>query len=290
MEIDMGKKIALILKKVFVFLGVSFASFCVLFVLCVMTGILSTNGTLSNIATLLIFALPVVFGVIGAQKLCAPKGNPVQWKIKSESVPVAEGRVPTAYEIQEGRRILAERKKRQLEEAETFRVAQPVQPTTFATISSATTHNAGGKEKSYRVAGVTYYEDNIMRLAIENPEYEYSKKEFVDNDLVGERVYKYDFDPCKVELQPEPDNPKDPNAIKVIVDGEHIGYIIEGSCSHLLKVISRGGISCIKCEMGGGPYKYVSEDYDDEKDEEVYNLEKNNSLLYAHLKITEKEG
>ena len=42
--------------------------------------------------------------------------------------------------------------------------------------------------------------------------------------------------------------------------------------------------------MGGGPYKYVSEDYDDEKDEEVYNLEKNNSLLYAHLKITEKEG
>lgn len=32
----------------------------------------------------------------------------------------------------------------------------------------------------------------------------------------------------KVKFEPEPDNPHDPNALKVLVDGEHVGYVPRG--------------------------------------------------------------
>lgn len=35
----------------------------------------------------------------------------------------------------------------------------------------------------------------------------------------------------------EPDNPEDPNAIKVVMDGEPIGYIKAGSCARVKKLI-----------------------------------------------------
>lgn len=167
-------------------------------------------------------------------------------------------------EAREGARILEERRK-QAEAAE-------------------------GNVKPYRVAGVTHYEENILSLGEENPDYDSSKSELVDCGLIGERVYKYIFHPQSVELQPEPDNPNDPNAVKVIVDGEHVGYVKAGSCAHIKKVLARDGIARIKCEIGGGPYKRVDEDYDDETEKETYTLEKDSSPLFVHLKITEKEA
>lgn len=167
-------------------------------------------------------------------------------------------------EAREGARILEERRK-QAEAAE-------------------------GNVKPYRVAGVTHYEENILSLGEENPDYDSSKSELVDCGLIRERVYKYIFHPQSVELQPEPDNPNDPNAVKVIVDGEHVGYIKAGSCAHIKKVLARDGIARIKCEIGGGPYKRVDEDYDDETEKETYTLEKDSSPLFVHLKITEKEA
>lgn len=143
------------------------------------------------------------------------------------------------------------------------------------------------KIKKYKVAGVTHYEDNILNLATENSCYDMSKRELIDAFMTEERVWKYEFYPSKVELIPEPDNPVDPNAIKVIVDDEHVGYIKSGSCAHLLKVINSDGIVNIDCTIGGGPYKYVSEYYDDEKDKDVYELERSSTNFFVHLEIME---
>ena len=142
--------------------------------------------------------------------------------------------------------------------------------------------------KKYKVAGVTHYVDNILELAAENPDYDLSKREFIAEDRVQERVWKYFFAPQKVELVPEYDNPQDPKAIKVIVDGQHVGYIKSGSCAHLRKVIDQGGIVDIDCTIGGGPYKYVALEYDDETDKEIYTLEKDETHIFVHLDITEK--
>lgn len=142
-------------------------------------------------------------------------------------------------------------------------------------------------KRTYRVAGTTFHSDNIMNLAIGNSDYELSKKELIDDDLINERIWEYEFDPSDVQLIHEPDNPEDPNAIKVIVDGEHVGYIKAGSCAHLLKVIREGRIAGITCEMGGGKYKYISTEYDDENDKDVYTLERDTCPFFVHLEITE---
>lgn len=142
--------------------------------------------------------------------------------------------------------------------------------------------------KKYKVAGVTHYIDNILELATEDPDYDLSKRELIAEGRVQEMVWKYFFAPQKVQLVPENNNPHDPKAIKVVVDGQHVGYIKSGSCAHLRKVMDQGGIADIDCMIGGGPYKYVALEYDDETDKEIYTLEKDETHIFVHLDITEK--
>lgn len=142
--------------------------------------------------------------------------------------------------------------------------------------------------KTHKVAGVSYYTENIMKLASENEDYNLTKRELVDEGLTDEKIWKYQFFPGETELIPEPDNPEDPNAIKVVVDGLKIGYIKAGSCSHVLKVLRENRCLGVDCEIYGGPYKIVYEDYDDEKDKDVYTMEKDEHSFAVTLTMYEK--
>ena len=140
------------------------------------------------------------------------------------------------------------------------------------------------KTKKYKVAGVSYREEEIISLGFENHNYELSKKEIIENYLYNERIYEYEFFPSNVELIPEPTNPHDSNAIKVIVDGVHVGYIKSGSCSHVHKLLKENRIDKIYCEIGGGNYKYL--EYDEYED--ICELDKSESGIFVHLEIQEK--
>lgn len=190
------------------------------------------------------------------------------------------------FESKEAERILRERRRQQQEEQD--RQADS-ETGGFTSRSYSSQSNAGCEKKTYQVAGISFREDAVLSLAMENSEYDLSKKEIVEAGSEGERIWKYDFDPVRVSLIPEPDNRQDANAIKVIVDGEHIGYIKSDSCSHVKKLLEEGRIVRIKCEMGGGPYKIVQEDYDDDKDKTVYTVEKDSTNYFAKLIITERE-
>lgn len=144
------------------------------------------------------------------------------------------------------------------------------------------------KTRTYKVAGVTHYVDNIMSLAVENSNYDLSKRELIDDGMIEEKIWKYEFYPSRLELTPEPDNPHDPNAIKVIIDGKHVGYIKEGSCAHIRNLMKQGTVVQADCKIGGGPYKYISEDYDYDKDKEAYELERSSTNFFVHLEITER--
>jgi len=159
---------------------------------------------------------------------------------------------------------------------------------------TATTHEAvdseaaaDSKVKNYRITGTSHYQDAFKRLAIKNPEYAMSKKELIDAGMADESVYQYCFQPVKVELVPESENPYDPNAIKVVVDGEHIGYIKKGSCAHLLKVINGNRIEKISARLYGGKYKYITS-YDDDESRTTYELEYDTSEFYANIEVIEK--
>lgn len=143
--------------------------------------------------------------------------------------------------------------------------------------------------KTYRVTGLEHYLDNILSLALENDDYTKTKRELIDELMTEERIWKYNFYPVKVDLVPEPENPYDPNAIKVIVDSLHVGYIKKGSCKHLLKVIAEGRLGDIDCTIGGGPYKYIYEDYDDNGNEK-YEMEREELNFSVVLHIVEHEA
>lgn len=118
--------------------------------------------------------------------------------------------------------------------------------------------------KTYNVTGIQHYMDNILSLSYDNPDYEMSKREIIDAGMTDEKIWEYGFYGKNVEVVPEPDNPYDPKAIKVIIDGKHVGYIKSGACPHLLKVINENRIRRILCTIGGGRYKEVYEDEDND--------------------------
>ena len=153
-------------------------------------------------------------------------------------------------------------------------------PETSTAISKSITQPTY-KSETHKVAGVTYREDDIISLGLENEDYNYSKKELIDLGYEDECIYQYEFYPNNVELIPEPDNPYDPNAIKVMVDNTHVGYVKSGSCSHVLNLLKDDRIIKIDCKIGGGKYKSLEYDLYEDK----YNLEKSESPIFVHLKL-----
>lgn len=115
------------------------------------------------------------------------------------------------------------------------------------------------KSESFILAGVRHYEDNIMTLLCENPDYRLSKRDLLD-------LYVYQAVPqyipkakLNVVLEEEPTNQYDPNAIKVLMNGLTVGYIKSGSCAHAKNVIAAGIKKIFVKEIAIGRYKYVHE-------------------------------
>lgn len=121
---------------------------------------------------------------------------------------------------------------------------------------------------NFRVAGTSYHEHEIEELGYENPDYEMSKSEIVECGREDERIYKLNFAPTTVELVPEPENPHDPKAIMVLVDGSHVGYIKKGSTSRVRNLLSAGGK--VSAEISGGKYKEVYLDEEQDKYQTEY--------------------
>lgn len=138
----------------------------------------------------------------------------------------------------------------------------------------------------HKVAGISYRTQALMTLGIKNEDYDLTKKQLVEEWLIGERVYRTDFYASRCELIPEPENPEDPKAIKVVVDGAHIGYIKKGSCARIHKLLREDRIESVSCEIGGGAYKVVLTECDyDEDGNEIYTLEKDIIPYYAVVTI-----
>ncbi len=156
----------------------------------------------------------------------------------------------------------------------------------------------------HKVAGVSYHTEELLSLGLENYDFDLAKKQLIEAGMTDERVYKTEFYPSKCELIPEPENPEDPKAIKVVVDGVHIGYIKKGSCAHIHKLLREDRIESVSCDISGGPYKIVlteceddeedfdeedfdEEDFDEEDEdaEESYTLDSGDAPYYATVTI-----
>ena len=149
---------------------------------------------------------------------------------------------------------------------------------------------AESDENIFPVAGVSFREDAIIKLARKNSNYSLSKSDIIDMGMTDKEIFRYRWGTRPAELVPEPDNPHDSNAVKVLVDGVHIGYIKAVSCEHVLQLLKDDRIRRVTCEIGGGPYKEVSEDFDYKTLDSTYSLDRGENPIWAKVKITEKKG
>ena len=135
------------------------------------------------------------------------------------------------------------------------------------------------------VRGVDKYASNVKAVAWENPDYDLTKKELIEQ-CPDEKVWQYTFD-VKGELVPEPDNAYDPNAIMVQANGLCIGYVPKGSTAHIRKLMESGRIQSMRLDIGGGKYKAVYEVEDDK-----YEMDRDERPFSAvlELNLSEMEG
>lgn len=142
------------------------------------------------------------------------------------------------------------------------------------------------RQETHKVAGVSYRQEALQALGTYNPDYAKTKRDLEAEGLTDEWIWEYTFAPKKVELIHEPDNPysENGNAVMVVMDGQHIGYIKSGSSAHVLKLIQEGRIQRVDGFIGGGRKKQLAWDDDNEK----YVVEQDSLPFYARLTITKK--
>ena len=139
------------------------------------------------------------------------------------------------------------------------------------------------KTESHQVAGVDHYAKAVMAMAKPNPDYRKTQAAMQREGCIYSTIYAYKWPLCKADLVPEPENPHDPKAIKVLADGRLIGYIKKGSCAHIHKLIREDRIERMTCEIGGGPGKMLVPDMD--SDRERYLLQQGDTILWAKVTI-----
>ena len=102
------------------------------------------------------------------------------------------------------------------------------------------------------VAGTSYLQKELTSVAYKNWKYNSNNEQ---SESSTDKIYRYNYTHKSALLIPEPTNPHDSNAIKVLVDGIHIGYIPATACIEVNNMIKHSLITSINVEIYGGEYK-----------------------------------
>ena len=87
------------------------------------------------------------------------------------------------------------------------------------------------------VVGTHYHKNDIESILDPNPKMNKRRKW-----SEGETIYHHAYFERPCQLVPEPDNPADPNAIKVVYDGKTVGYIPKEETAGIHSLIQSGNI------------------------------------------------
>ena len=77
----------------------------------------------------------------------------------------------------------------------------------------------------FEIAGINYKTKELAKISIETPDWNLPDDELLKKYGNSTTIYKHTHILTPVKLIPEPKNQHDPNAIKVVVAGQHIGYV-----------------------------------------------------------------
>lgn len=115
----------------------------------------------------------------------------------------------------------------------------------------------GCEQKLYHGAGMDHYMDSLMELAADDLNYTCTKKEMRDFLIINRRVYQYKFNPTEIDLVPEPDNPYDQNAVKIMLNNRHVGYIRASEADGIVDLFNSEKVKRVQVSIQGGKYKIL---------------------------------
>lgn len=117
-------------------------------------------------------------------------------------------------------------------------------------------------EYNFHVAGTFYHEDVLEPMLTENPEFDDTKADILANHDVDQRVYRYEnYVTDDIAFIPEPENPSDPNAIRIEIDGEFVGYVKRGSTGRIRNLLNTPGVTVFATVYGGPCREVYIDDY-----------------------------
>ena len=131
------------------------------------------------------------------------------------------------------------------------------------------------KSNQFKVVGIKHYMENIGQLCEDNEEYHSRKSELKENNGDGDVIYEFVPSSYDVDLIPEPENEKDPNAVRVEVSGLLIGYIAKEDCDKIKTLLSDPGFK--KCKIEDFHIGKCWEVFED--DNEKISVEKNDDPM-----------
>lgn len=106
---------------------------------------------------------------------------------------------------------------------------------------------------NFKVMGINYKKDSLESIAIINKTYLLNDEKLLKTGK--KQVYKYHFKDISLSMIDEPDNPKDKNAVKILANNIHIGYVPADLCLEVKHYISIGRIKTANITIHGGDYK-----------------------------------
>lgn len=142
-----------------------------------------------------------------------------------------------------------------------------------------------------KVKGISYYQEaftdlcqELIKESDDAPYLGYTAKEIKEELIFSDRFYKYSlFELSDVDFVPEMDNQFDPNAVKIVVRGYHLGYVTKSKNRKVLRLTADQNNEVIKiAKIYGGDYK----DIDPESDK--LRTVKDSFKIQINLKVLKK--
>lgn len=135
------------------------------------------------------------------------------------------------------------------------------------------------KSATYYLAGVNHYDNNIRKIAIPNPAWNYSDNQLLSRGLCEQIIYRYKLTSKVAELRDEPTNPHDPNAIAVYMEDLLVGYIKSEDIAEIKNIRKKHAVASIIGNITGGEYMTFHAYGEKEKDSRNFSI--NISIQYS---------
>ncbi len=102
-------------------------------------------------------------------------------------------------------------------------------------------------------------DEELIELLHCDPKFDLSTKELLEKGYADKRVYRFysDYKADEITLEPEPKNPVDKNAVKIILDGKFFGYVNKDDAPKIKQLLKKGIITDLHLHNHGGPVRKI---------------------------------